>query len=195
MAYQIPTSEPETFVAGDSWDWDVTLSDFPPSEGWELSYTFICRSAEGSDHEAEFGEQVTANAANSGYEVRIPASETAPLQPGTYDLSRRVVSGDTERTVPWSNGRYIRKVLVLPNPALTAGAPTTARRMLTLVSEAMIDSAQESSNYQSVTANGRAMTFKTEEEKLRAIGFWSLQVALEENPTGEITHKVAFVRG
>lgn len=38
MAYQIPSCEPRSFVAGDSVLWTKSLADYRPADGWTLAY-------------------------------------------------------------------------------------------------------------------------------------------------------------
>lgn len=77
MAPTVPIGEPTQAVAGDSWLWTQTFSDFPASEGWAISYAF--RGAglldTTSGEVTQSGTTVT---------VAIPASRTADLTPGTY---------------------------------------------------------------------------------------------------------------
>lgn len=40
MAPSIPSGIPDRLVAGTTWRWTVSFSDFPISEGWSLSYVF-----------------------------------------------------------------------------------------------------------------------------------------------------------
>ena len=68
MSQNIPTSEPESLVAGDTVTWQKTLSDYPASDGWVLSYRLInaagnidiTSSASGDDHLVSVAATATA---------------------------------------------------------------------------------------------------------------------------------------
>ena len=45
MAFTIPTTEPESLIAGISWQWEKDLSDFKPDDGWVLTYYFVQAAA------------------------------------------------------------------------------------------------------------------------------------------------------
>lgn len=83
MAETIPTVEPTTERAGDTWKWDKTVSDYPPSGGWALKYAF--RGPASLD--------ATATASGSTYQIRIAASATAALVAGSYRWSAWVEKG------------------------------------------------------------------------------------------------------
>ena len=77
----IPTLEPTTANAGDTWRWNRTLADYPASAGWALSYTLINAAA-----------KVTINATASGddHAVTVSAATTAGYAAGSYDWRARV---------------------------------------------------------------------------------------------------------
>lgn len=45
MTYTVPTQEPDAIRSGEDWHWTIVLGDFPPSEGWTLTYYFNGRGA------------------------------------------------------------------------------------------------------------------------------------------------------
>lgn len=67
MTASIPTSEPSTLRAGDTWAWTRSLSDYPAS-AWTLKYQF--KSAAG-------GFSITATADGDDYAVSVGAATTA----------------------------------------------------------------------------------------------------------------------
>lgn len=77
----IPTIEPTTANAGDTWRWTRTLADYPASAGWALSYTLINASA-----------KITINASASGdnHAVTVSAATSAGYAAGSYDWRARV---------------------------------------------------------------------------------------------------------
>lgn len=77
MTRTVPNCEPDTLIAGDSWHWLKTLADFPPADGWALSYSF---RGPGKLPDAD----VVATPGSSSYDVTVAAAKTALLPPGTY---------------------------------------------------------------------------------------------------------------
>lgn len=75
MAAPTPTTEPICLIAGDTAKWLKSLADYPASEGWALSYTFINAAT-----------KITINAAASGndYLVTASASTTSNWSAGSY---------------------------------------------------------------------------------------------------------------
>ena len=86
----IPTLEPTTANAGDTWRWTRTLADYPASAGWALSYTLINGTT-----------KITINASASGdaHAVTVSAATTAGYTAGTYDWRARVTKAGEVYTV------------------------------------------------------------------------------------------------
>ena len=73
----IPTTEPETFTAGDTVKWTKALADYTPDDGWTLSYSFVS----GSD------SQAPTNVADNGdgsFLVTISTTDSAEFSAGIY---------------------------------------------------------------------------------------------------------------
>ena len=76
MAYEIPTTEPTSARAGDTWQWVRTdLSDYPAST-WSLVYHF--RNA--TDY-----FDVSASADGDTFAVDVDPATTGPIAAGRYD--------------------------------------------------------------------------------------------------------------
>lgn len=41
VSIDVPTEEPLKLVAGNTWTWKRSLSDFMPSDGWTLTYNLF----------------------------------------------------------------------------------------------------------------------------------------------------------
>lgn len=122
MAPTIPTTEPSVLRAGETWAWDITLSDFPASEGWTLTYTILGPSK----------IQLEAEVAGGVYQVRATAAETAELVAGPYTWAAQVsLDGAT-----YSAGRS-GALELLPNLGTAAAAVAHAAEMLPLVEAAI----------------------------------------------------------
>jgi hypothetical protein len=98
LSAETPTIEPLQIRAGDSVEWEKSLSDYPATE-WTLTY--YLRGPKPLD--------IPATADGQGFAVTISAATTAPLPAGDYWLFGRVTDGTDVVTV------YEGTVKVLPN--------------------------------------------------------------------------------
>ena len=89
MAAEIPTTEPLSVRAGDTWKWTRTLADYPASS-WTLKYRF--KNAAG-------GFEVVAVASGDDYAVSEAASTTATRTAGDYTWIAWVEAGAEKFTV------------------------------------------------------------------------------------------------
>ena len=121
LAPTIPTHEPRDFTIGDSVWWNLSDGEFPPSEGWLLSYAFIGPST------FQLGpNQITVDSATNSYQVRVPSSLTGPLVPGTYRWYRIFTNSTTGQRFG-----EVRKgaTQIRPNPATALNAISRAEAM------------------------------------------------------------------
>ncbi len=88
MAADIPTTEPATLRAGDTWKWTKTLADYPASTPWTLKYRL--KNAAG-------GIEITASASGDDYSVTVAAATTAAYVAGTYEWVAWVEGGTAEK--------------------------------------------------------------------------------------------------
>lgn len=145
MARTIPTTEPTQLIAGDSWEWDRTLGDYPPDDGWELSY--VLRG--NTDLTIAFDDAAGPVSADAGvFEVRVPPATTATVLPGTYRLVGQVDDG-TDRFVV-----YDATLTVEQNPATVVDSKTQAEIDLASVQSA-IAARLAGDQPESYTINGR----------------------------------------
>lgn len=87
MAADIPTTEPTTLRAGDTWKWTQSLSDYPAS-AWTLKYRF--KSPVG-------GFEITASASGDDYSITVAAATSAGYKAGTYTWAAWVEGGSSEK--------------------------------------------------------------------------------------------------
>lgn len=87
-------AEPLSIVAGDQAEWTRTLSDYPASDGWALSYTLV---------ERKTGAGVSFDATGSGseYTVTVPSATTAAWPAGYY-VGQGYVTKAGERKTVWA---------------------------------------------------------------------------------------------
>jgi hypothetical protein len=186
LSYQIPTVEPTQAVIGTSWYWDATYADFPASDGWTLTYHL--RGATDADF-ITGTDSVTITANGSAFEVRIPATKTAGLTAGKYRLTGRVSLAGEIHVV------YSAHLLALTDPTNALDAASFNRQMLDALETAMVAGVASGSELQTVTINGRTISYRDRAELNAAHAHYSLLVAIEENPHGSLSHAAEFVRG
>ena len=123
MTAAVPTSEPTSLRAGDTWAWTRTLADYPAS-AWTLTYYF--RNAA-----AHF--DVVATADGDDFAVAVAKATTATLVPGDYDWTA-FVSSVTER---YQVGTGRTAVLPDISNAYPHDGRSFARRMLDAIELAL----------------------------------------------------------
>ena len=124
MSLPIPTTEPTTLRAGDTWTWRRDdLADFP-APTWTLTYCF--RNA------TQFFD-VVAEADGSAHAVAVAAAASAARVPGWYDWTAFAADGVNRHQV--GAGR----IELLPNVATAAvhDGRSFARRMLDAIEAAL----------------------------------------------------------
>ena len=123
MTAPIPTTEPTSLRAGDTWAWTRSLADYPAS-AWTLTYYF--RNAT-----AHF--DVVATADGDDFAVAVAKATTAALVPGDYDWTAFVASVTERHQVGMG------RAAVLPD--ITNAYPhdgrSFARRMLDAIEAAL----------------------------------------------------------
>lgn len=127
MPADIPSTPPSRIQAGDTLQWNRTLSDYPAADGWQLKYTLVSASA-------AHNFQATAN--GDAFAVVVPASTTAAWDAGRYLLTEYVTDGTQRFTLGTSD------VLVVADIAAATGGVDTrshARKVLDAI-EAWLES-------------------------------------------------------
>lgn len=180
MAPTIPITEPRQFVAGDTWKWDKTLSDFPAGDGWQLSYYFRGET----DLDADWGTEVTSPSGSDGYEVRIDEAKTT-LPPGPYILWGRVTDG-TDVFTPVE-----RKITIVANPATAVGAKSFNQQVLDAIETIMLGGTL-TTGQKRIKIHGREIENFTPAEYESLKNQYTINVALEENPSARLEHAGRF---
>jgi len=150
VSVQIPTSEPQTLRAGDTWKWRREDLIAYPATAWTLKYRF--KNAAG-------GFEVTATADGANHSVTVAAATTAAYAAGTYDFVAWVAYSGEEYTI--ASGRLI----VEPDlRGLSAAAAldgrSDMRRILDQLKAAMLAGDPRKASYTIQTGNGsRTMVF------------------------------------
>lgn len=161
MARTIATEEPTSLTAGDTWEWDRSLADYPSADGWSLSY--ILSGA----HESAI--TITAAAGDGDvFEVRVPAATTVGYTAGRYNLVG-FASKDLDRFPV-----YRGALEVLPDPTGVPIVPT-AEKMIALLEQAMMDVAE--SGVVEYTVAGRGTRKITLAEARVELQYWKTELA------------------
>lgn len=124
----IPTTEPEYFVAGDTVKWKKALADYKASDGWTLSYALRGAGT----------VNLTATASGADHQIDISAAASAGYTVGSYSFSAYVTKA-TERYTVGSGYIEIKKNL--------ATATSHTDRLLTLQADLDAINAWLSKNY------------------------------------------------
>lgn len=162
MTVSIPTTEPTQVVAGTNWFWDITDSDYPPSDGWTLSYAL---------RGASDALDITAVTSELGdyYEIREDAYDSQELAAGLYHWARYVENGDGDRH---ERGRGTLRILT--DFAAAATYQTHEQRVL-----AVLDAAVEgrlTTDMEQFSIRGRAVTRIPMAELLKLRGQYRVMV-------------------
>lgn len=91
MAAPVPTTEPLTLFVGDTWKWTKSLSDYPATDGWTLTYYF--RILTSASQSASNFFNFAASAVGADYSVSVAAASTAGKDPGRYKWDAFVTKG------------------------------------------------------------------------------------------------------
>lgn len=81
MAASIPTIEPTKLIAGDTAKWIKSVTDYPSTEGWTLSYTLVSAATRIT---------FSASASGSDYLVNVPPATTTTWAAGSYEWRAQV---------------------------------------------------------------------------------------------------------
>ena len=177
MGPTIPSSEPSSVRAGDTWRWDATYSDYPPSDGWALAYSIrgigvLAWDAGWIDDDG------------STYSVTIPAASTAALGAGDYEWVATATKGAEKYTAGYGLLR------VLPNLATaTAGQRQShAEKMVPLIEaelERRITPAPQGGRggAESYSVHGRQFTGIDTDKLTRMLGFYRSQIRARRQGT------------
>lgn len=122
MAAEIPTCEPDVLVAADKWQWDKSLSDYPPSEGYVLKYELAGPATLPSPIQA------SASSAGDYFQVRDnPSGHSSIGVRGTYTLIGYVELGGVRVDTPY---RGVVEILVFDTSTATVSHAETMVELL-----------------------------------------------------------------
>src|SRR5437762_234647 len=130
MSAAIPSTEPQTIVAGDTLSFTKSVPNYLPGDGWTLNYALQGKTLAGSYSASPITFASTTNT-GSTYSISVAKTTTSSYAPGDYRWTSYVTGGTSERYSVGSGD-----VTVLPDPS--AAVPTShAVRTLALIEAAM----------------------------------------------------------
>jgi hypothetical protein len=142
MTTDVATVEPREVVAGDTWEWEKSFSDYPATT-WTLTYYLRSRESEAS---------ITAAADGTDHLVTVAKATTAAYKAGLYEITG-FVSDATERF------QVYRGLLnVLPDPANQgAGQDPRSHAQKTLDAIQAVIENRATKDQQAYTIGGRSL--------------------------------------
>ena len=157
-------------VAGDTLTHTVTLTDYPASQGWVLSYRLVPRGA---------GTAYTFDAAASGDDhlVTVAAATTATWVAGEYTVAAWVTGTGSER---FSIASETGQATLYANPATIATGTDTRTQAEVALADARAAFAAWSPATKSYTIAGRQMQFNTPAEIIAVVNHWAGEVKREK---------------
>lgn len=152
-------SRPLEIISGDTYEYTVSSSDYPASDGWTLKVTYT---------NAEDFKQVDAATAEDGesYTVTLNSIDTGVLRAGVYNVVEAVQKGSGETLE--RHTLYSYQVTVTPNVSSAVSPVDTrsvAKQMLDLVNASLIASAGR--EMVSISTDGRMTQLRTWDEMYR----------------------------
>jgi flagellar capping protein FliD len=166
--------------AGDSWEWDRTVSDHTPTDGWALAYLLVGGPV-GTAPVA-----ISSTPSGDTYQVRVAASATEDVPAGIYSLIGRVSKGTDRYTVHKST------VTVEPDPA--TDTRSHAEKMCAKIeAELEARTATAGSTVRSWSQGGRSEEYSDEQELRRQLGYYRDQVRMERTGSPFVHVKSEFV--
>lgn len=175
----VRTGEPTVLQPATSWDWDVSYSHYPPSDGWTLEY-----AVSGAD---QVTFEASANAENDGYEVRLdPDHEhVAGLPHGLYALVGRVTD-DTD------THEVYRDVLLIREDHFERAAKQLHDEKMLAVLDAVLED-RLPDDLQFMQIGGRSISAIPVEKLLKIQGIYRTRVANLRDPRGVAAQAGRFV--
>jgi hypothetical protein len=126
---QIPLDEPKEFATGETLTWRMTLPDFPPADGWTLTY--YLRAVGGGFTQA-------AAVDGNTFLVTVPSTATTGLTPGPAALQGWVSKGSEKYQIV-EMAVTIRQGLPSEDVAANYDPRSTAQKLLDAIDAILLD--------------------------------------------------------
>jgi hypothetical protein len=173
------TAVPDTITAGDSYAITLSLSDYPATAGWSLSYALAGAAV----------LTVTSTASGATHLLTLTAAQTASLGAGLYQYRVRAAQGSTVETVTTGTCTVVADI-----GALAAGEGVSYWQCLKDAAEEALKAMMANGGVQMVMINGRQTMFNTPDRLMKIIATCDQRLAAERrgNAFGRVS--VAFAR-
>lgn len=175
-----PEPEPSNFIAGDTLCWKRSLSKYPASGGWTLTYVLNSPTARIVVQSAD----ITAD--GDAFKVVIPSTETAGWAPGSYQWVAAVqlpAAGD----VPAQRFTVALGRVVIAIDLLDASAPqdTRSQNEKNLANVELMLAGRGGDGVQEYTINGRQLRRYNLSELTQLRSLFASMVRQERADRGE----------
>lgn len=169
MTATIPTHEPDSIRAGDTWQWRrEDLANDYPATSWTLSYVFKNASK-------GFGFSATPDGAF--FAISVPAAQTDDIPAGIYRWAAQVVNGAERHTISIGTTEILANVF--ENPDTASDTRSHERKVLDALRAMMEGKAtRDQLEYE---INGRRLTRLKPAEVIQWIEFYEAKVASQED--------------
>lgn len=184
MALSIPKSEPSVVVAGTTWQWDKTLPDFRPADGWYLRYKLGATAVL---------PDIVASAATSGtsFEIRQTPAVTGDVEPATYEIAGWAYNNSDFEQATEIHEVYRDRLIVRAHPDLVTSSESADERALRIISAAV--EGRLTDGMDEFQINGRAVKYVPLETLLKLQGTYRARVRAAQSVGGfGRRHKVRF---
>lgn len=162
----IPTQEPASLRAGDTWRWTRSLADYPAGT-WVLKYRF--KNAAG-------GFEIIGGTSGTDHSITVAATATAGYTAGRYNWMAWVESGSEKYTVDQGEVEVLSDFRAT-SAAVAVDGRSHARKMLDAIESWLESRDQAVAEYEIA---GRRMRFIPVTELLKLRSRYQLEVQGED---------------
>lgn len=161
----------QDLISGDALDFSTTVPNYPPSDGWTLTYRLLPQSS---------GTAYTFNATGSGdgqsYDVAVSSTTTVGWAAGVYSWVAYVTLAGERHVVDQGT------VTIKPDPAAATSLDlrSDAAKILDQLKAALVRYSSSQGMVAEYEIAGRRMKFRSSAEILEQIRYWTRIVADED---------------
>lgn len=156
-------------IAGDALDFATTVPDYPPADGWTLTYRLVPQSSG-----TAYTFNATPAADGQSYEIAVSSTTTAGWAAGNYSWVAFVIQSGERHVVDQGT------LTIKPDPVTTATLDVRghARKVLDAI-EAVLEN-RASIDQKSVTIGDRSLERTPIEDLLKLRQLYQAEVARED---------------
>ncbi len=158
----------QDLIAGDSLNFAVSVSKYPPSSGWVLTYRLVPRNP------GSLPIDFAASADGDEFVVAVPASTTAEWAPGAYTWASWVDKAGEQYTVTQG------QITIQPNPRNAAAGYDGRSQARKALDDARTALAAWQPTQRRYKIGEREMEFRSTSEIIELISYWEIQVQRED---------------